>query len=510
MTQVFKLSNIYTMINRLLFILLLVSLPFPSFAKTFGAESFTLGNGMQVVVIPNHRAPIISHMIWIKVGGADNEPGKSGMAHYFEHLMFKGTPTLAAGEFSKKIKTLGGNDNAFTGQDYTAYFESVAVENLEEVMKMEADRMVNLAPPPEHFKSEKAVVLEERRQRTENDPRALFSEQLNSVLFVNHPYGTPVVGWMDEIEKYEWADVKKYYDRWYAPNNAILVVSGDITAEKLKPLAEKYYGSLPKKDLPPRLRSTVPPAPAPAVLTLEHPSIHQPLYQQLWLVPTEAKNRQDSLALQVLAEILDGGPTTRLYKNLAVDTKKATSVFFSYNSSALDYGSITMGGTPSPDVSVEALADLLDMEIAKVRNEGVTDKEVADAVQRLQDEAVFLRDSVMGPAMIFGQALSTGSTIDDVENWPEDIGKITAADVKRVAQTYLDPAKPWIRPPVKGFMTPVKKPSSPAAMPPIPGMGMMMPGMMPMPAMPAAAPAPATQTENPAPAPSTQPAPKKD
>lgn len=426
----------------------------PSHAQTFGAEEDTLPNGLKIVVIPNHRAPIVTHMIWVKVGGADNQPGHSGMAHYFEHLMFKGTRTMEPGAYSKTVKTLGGNDNAFTGQDYTAYFVSIAVDNLPKIMEMEADRFVNLAPPPEHYKSEKAVVLEERRQRTDNDPKAIFGEQMASALYTNHPYNTPVIGWLDEIEKYEWADVKKYYDSWYAPNNAILIVSGDITMAELKPIAEKYYGSWPKKDLPERVRPSIPPSNGDTLLTLRDPTIHQPMAQKIYLAPTEAASRQDSLALQVLADILDGGSSTRLYKHLVVEQKKAINVSFDYNSNMLDYGTITIGAIPAANVNLDELMVLLDNEIQDVQTNGVSEEEVKESIQRLQHEAVFARDSVAGPAMIFGVALSTGSSVADIENWTNDIAKITPADVKAAAIQYLSKDKPWIRKPVTGYLLP--------------------------------------------------------
>lgn len=443
----------------ILILLSILTIAYPASAQTFGAQEFTLENGMQVVVIPNHRAPVVTHMVWMKVGAADEKPGLSGMAHYLEHLLFKGTAKMAPGEFSKTVKTLGGNDNAFTSQDYTAFFESIAVENLPKVMEMEADRMMNINPPEEHFKSEKSVVLEERRQRTDNDPRALFGEQLNSALYINHPYGNPVIGWMNEIEDYEWADVKKFYDTWYAPNNAVLVVSGDITVEKLKPLAETYYGALPRKDVPERIRPLVPPAPGKTLLTLQDASIHQSFFHKMFIAPAESRNRADSLALQVLAEIMDGGASTRFYKSLVVEQKKATNVQFGYNSTALDYGSISVGGTPASGVSPEELGKLLDAEIAKVVAEGVTETEVKDAIQRLRDEAVFARDSVSGPAMIFGSAIATGSSVADIESWPDDIAKVTVERVNLAAKTYLDESKPWVRPPVTGYLLPAEKPA---------------------------------------------------
>lgn len=426
-------------------------------AQTFGAKEFKLENGMHVVVIPNHRAPVITHMIWVKVGGADNQPGRSGMAHYFEHLMFKGTPSVAAGDYSKIVKTLGGNDNAFTGQDYTAYFFSVSVDNLERIMKMESDRLQNLSPPEEHFKSEKAVVIEERKQRTENDPRAMFFEQMDSALYVNHPYATPVIGWMDEIEKYEWPDVKAYYDSWYTPQNMIVVVSGDITVDEFKPLAEKYYGVIPQKKMPPRLRPAVPPGNAKTILTQHSPAVHQPVFVRTYIAPAFARDKKDALALDVLSEIMDGGPTTRLYKNLVVEQKKATSVQFSYESTALDYGSITIAATPAAAVSIADLESAIDAQIKDVLEQGVQEIEVSDAVQRLTDEAIFARDSIAGPAMIFGAALATGSRVEDVENWTADIAQVKAADVLNVARKYLGQDKIWIRPPVTGYLLPEEK-----------------------------------------------------
>ncbi len=439
---------------RLILALALLLLPSHAQAQTFGAEEFTLQNGMQVVVIPNHRAPVVTHMVWYKVGAAEEAPGKSGMAHYLEHLLFKGTEKIAPGEFSRAVKTMGGNDNAFTSQDYTAFFQSISVDHLETVMEMEADRMLNTNPPEDHFKSEKDVVLEERRQRTDNDPRAIFQEQLNSTLYTNHPYSIPVIGWMDEIKLYEWKDVKAFYDQWYAPNNAILVVSGDITAKELKPVAEKTYGTLPRKNVPERLRPQIPPANGDTLLTLRDPSVHQPAIVKTFLAPSESRNRADSLPLQVLSEIMDGGPTTRLYKNLVVDQKKATNVQFYYNATALDYGSISLSAMPATGVTLEELDRLIADEIAKILKDGVSETETKDAIQRLQDEAIYARDSLAGPAMIFGAALTTGSTVADIENWPADIAKVTPEQIKDAAMRYLDETKPWIRPPVTGYMLP--------------------------------------------------------
>lgn len=424
-------------------------------ARTFNAQSARLENGMKIIVIPKSNTPAMTSMVWYKVGAADEPQGLSGMAHYFEHLMFKGTEKLEPGEFSRTVKKLGGNDNAFTGQDFTAYFQTITPNHLERILMMEADRMVNLAPPADHFASEKKVVIEERRQRTENDPRGLFAEQLRSALFINHPYGTPVIGWMNEIEDYEWADVKTFYDTWYAPNNAILVVSGNVTMENVLPLAQKAFGDIAPKPLPKRTRTAIPPAIGKTNMTLHHEVIKQRSLMIMRLAPSYAQNKKDALSLQVLNEILSGGPTTRLYRNLVVDQKKAVSISFSYDGSTLNESTIWLSAIPADGIDLDELHRLINQEILDIIENSVTENEVKDAIQRLQDAAIFARDSIAGPAMIFGRALTTGSTINDIENWPNNIAKITAEDVQHVAETYLHPEDHWKRPPVTGHLLPL-------------------------------------------------------
>lgn len=442
---------------KLLFLALILLSPLSAQAKVFNAETFTLDNGLEVIIIPNDRAPVVTSMVWYKVGAADEPHGLSGMAHYFEHLMFKGTETLAPGEFSRIVKKLGGNDNAFTSQDYTAYFQTIAVEHLDEMLKMEADRMVNLKVPEEHFVSEKKVVLEERRQRTENDPKGLFYEQMRSALFINHPYGTPVIGWMNEIKEYEWDDVKTFYDQWYAPNNAIIVISGDVTAASTKPLIEKHFGNLEAKTLPKRIRPEVPKAIGETEMVLKHASIHQPSFVKMFIAPSFHQNSIDALALQVLEQILNGGATTRLYKSLVVEQKKAVSVGFSYNGSALDNGTITLYGTPVPEGTPHDLSHDIQQEIIKLQKNGITETELKDAKQKLIDGTIFERDSLSGPAMIIGRARTTGSTLDDIENWPDMINAVTAKQVQQVATRYLDLENPWLRPAITGYLHPEEK-----------------------------------------------------
>ena len=422
--------------------------------KTFNAETFTLPNGMQVVVIPNHRAPVISHMVWYKTGAIDEPRGQSGVAHFVEHLMFKGTPSIPPGEFSTRIKAMGGDDNAFTSQDYTAYFESVASSRLEDVMKMEADRMTALSFPPDEVLSERKVVIEERRERTENDPRAYFGEQMKAALFINHPYGNPVIGWLQELDSLERDNVKRFYETHYAPNNAILIVSGDVTMKQLKPLAEKIFGVLPKRNVPERKWTDVPPLTAGAHVLLRHPSIRQSVVSRIYRAPSYTMNREESLALQVLESILDGGAATRLYKTLVVEQKMASNVSLSYQADALSWGTITASMTPSDNVSAEDLEFAYDGVLRALIKDGVTDTELREAKNRMKDEAVFARDSVMGPAMIFGQALTTGETIDDVEFWPDNIEKVTAQQVQDTARKYLNPDDAGTMPSVTGYLLP--------------------------------------------------------
>ncbi len=436
----------------------------PAHAKVFDPTVFTLENGLTVVVVENHRAPIVSNMVWYKVGAADEQRGTSGIAHFLEHLMFKGTPAMPPGDFSKKIRALGGNDNAFTHNDYTAYYQSISTAQLETVMRMEADRMNNLAPPASEFASEHKVIMEERRQNTESDPGARFSEEIRAALFPNHPYGTPIIGWMSEIEGLTWADAKAFYDTHYAPNNAILVVSGDVTEGQLKPLAEKIYGALPKEEVPPRHWSQTPPLQSDATLTMHDPQVREPTVQTVARAPSYAQNRDESLALQVLEEIMSGGPTTRLYKTLAVDAKLVNSAGIGYAGGSIGDGTITSWAVPLPGVAMDKVEAALNEQLHKVAQDGVTEQELADAKKRMQAGAIYARDSLTGPAMIFGRTLVAGGTVDDVEFWPQKIEAVTSRQVQDVAKKYLDPQNDSIRT-VTGYLLPEEPKPAPAETP---------------------------------------------
>lgn len=424
-------------------------------AKTFNAEYFTLDNGLEIVVIPNHRTPVVTHMVWYKVGAADEPAGKSGIAHFLEHLLFKGSDGLAPGEFSKTVRALGGHDNAFTGRDYTAYYQSIAAEHLGKVMAMEAGRMRGLNPPLEEVQSERLVILEERRQRTDNDPSGRFQEQVNAALFVNHPYGTPVIGWFHEMEQLSWDDAKNFYDRWYGPNNAILIVSGDVTGEEVLALAKKTYGKIePLKDLPAHRRTQSPPLGSETKVTLYHEAIHQPTVQMAFRVPSYAQNKTDALALSVLREIMGGGPTSRLYKSLVVEQRIASGAGLSYHDNAREDSVAWLYATPTEGVPLEKIESALRDELALLIEKGVTEQELNDAIMRLQGEAIYARDSVKGPAMVFGQAMVTGASVDDVEYWPDMIENVTVEQIQDVARRYLKTTFDRKTPVVTGFLLP--------------------------------------------------------
>lgn len=406
----------------------------------FFPETFTLGNGMQVVVIPNHRVPVITHMVWYKVGAADEQRGVSGIAHFLEHLMFKGTDEVPPGAFSRIVAKNGGRDNAFTSWDYTAYYQNVARDRLELVMRMEADRMSNLRLTDAVVYPERDVIIEERRQRIENEPADRIGEQIQATLFVHHPYGTPVIGWPQEMSALTREQAESFYKTWYVPNNAILVVSGDVTAAELKPLAERYYGAIPARPVPDRatLRATEPPIAAERRVILRDAEVRQPSLRRIWIAPSyRVDPDKQAYALQVLAEIMGGGATSRLYRSLVVEQKIATSAWFGYGPTAWDSATLSTGASPAPSVTMEALEASLTKELQKAVEIGVTEEEVATAKKRMVAEAAYARDSLTGPAQSLGAALATGSTIDEVESWPVRIDAVTAAEVNAAARAVL-------------------------------------------------------------------------
>ena len=420
------------------FVFAILTLTPPAGARVFDPETFTLDNGMQVVVVTNRRAPIVTHMVWYKVGAADEAAGESGNAHFLEHLMFKGTAKLGPGEFSDIIALNGGSENAFTSYDYTGYYQTVARDRLEIVMRHEADRMTNLRLTDEVVLPEREVILEERRSRVDNNPGGKLREMMQATLFLNHPYRIPVIGWEHEIHELSTETALAFYRRWYAPNNAVLIVGGDITADELRPLAEKYYGAIPARTVPERKRVTEPPQHAPRRITLESPQVSQPGVSISYLAPSRnSAGKEHTYALQILDEILSGGATSRLFRGLVVEQAIAASAGSGYRGSAYDLGTFDFHASPRPGGDIAELEAALRAEIARLLEAGVTEAEVAAAKRRLRAGAIFARDSLRTGPNIFGRMLATGGSVADVEAWPERITAVTVEQVNAAARNVF-------------------------------------------------------------------------
>ncbi len=426
---------------RLAVFVLLLAVPVTARAAVFYPETFTLANGMQVVVVTNRIAPVISHMVWYRAGAADEPHGRSGVAHYLEHLMFLGTPEVPEGQFSAIVARNGGQENAFTGADYTAYYQEVAVDRLPLVMRLEADRMVNLAVTPERALNERDVIIEERRERIDNNPSARLAEQMSAALFLNHPYGTPIIGWENEMAALTLDDAMAFYRTWYAPNNAILVVSGDIDAATLRPLAEQTYGQIPARPVPARTRPREPEPAAARRVELRDAGVQLPAWRRYYLAPSYVSGPEgQAYALEVLNEIL-GGITGRFYRSLVVEQQLAVDAGTSYSPDDLDQSIFLGYATPRQGVELSALEAAFDAEIARLLRDGVTAEELDSARRRLVIEATYARDSVSGPARVLGAALAVGHTVEQVEAWPDRINAVTAEDVLAAARHVLAPER---------------------------------------------------------------------
>jgi zinc protease len=404
-------------------------------------SSFELDNGMEVVVLEDHRAPLVVHMVWYRAGAADEPPGRSGIAHYLEHLLFKGTDDMAAGEFSDFVARVGGSDNAFTSYDYTGYFQRVAAEHLEAMMRMEADRMRDLMLNQEDILAERDVVIEERNQRVENDPGALFREQLRAAQYLNHPYGTPVIGWKHEAHSLTLEDAMGYYREFYAPNNAVLVVAGDTTPEEVRRLAEKYYGVLePTPGLGERNRPKEPPQLAERRLTMEDPRVAQPYVIRSYLAPERDPGAQeDAAALEILAEILGGnGQTSVLARKLQFESQVAIYTAAFYGGLSYDDTTFGLAIVPAPGVTLDEAEAALDAAVAEFLDEGIDPDQLARIKTQLRASLIYGEDDIDGLARRYGAALTSGLTIEDVEAWPDVLQAVTEADILAAARMVLD------------------------------------------------------------------------
>jgi zinc protease len=403
--------------------------------------TFTLRNGLQVLVIPDHRTPVVTQMIWYKVGSADETPGKSGLAHFLEHLMFKGTSKHPVGEFSQTVLRIGGNENAFTSTDYTGYYQRVPREQLGKMMDFEADRMTGLILKDENVLPERDVVLEEFNMRVANNPEARLIEQIMAALYLNHPYGRPVIGWRQEIEKLDREDALAFYKRFYAPNNATLVIAGDIDANDVHPMVERAFGEIPAQPAIPakRLRPQEPEPAASRTVTLSDPRVEQTSVRRYYLVPSAATAAAgESPALDVLAQLMGGGSNSYLYRALVVDRPLAVSASAGYQGTSLDPTQFMISVSPKPGVEFSQIEQVIDGVIADVGQNSVRAEDLERVKTQLVAEAIYAQDNQATLARWYGAALTTGLSIADIRSWPDRIRAVTADQIRNVAQKWLD------------------------------------------------------------------------
>ncbi|HPF24541.1 MAG TPA: pitrilysin family protein [Hyphomonas sp.] len=418
-------------------------------AEAWAPTLFNLDNGMQVVVIPDHRAPVVTHMVWYKVGAVDEAPGKSGIAHLFEHVMFQQTDNLAPGEFDDIVSRNGGQSNAFTSWDYTAYFERVAKEQLGTMMALEADRMVNLViddDPKGAFISERDVVKEERRQRIDNNPGVILQEQVLSTLWKGHPYEITVIGNMDEVAALTPEDGLNFYHEYYSPENAILVVAGDVTPEEVRTLAEEHYGKIVPTGTAHGQRKWQSVSLLTENVSLSHsdPKVRQPVWSRYYNGVSQYRTPHEALALDVGLEVLGGGMTSRLYQSL-VETQQIAINAASYAWTDLhDEGPAVLSGSPAPGVSMDDLEAAIMAEVQKTLDEGFTDEEVIRARNKLAAQAIYARDSQSTMANIFGETLAEGGTIDDILNYPDEVRSITTEEAIAAVRKVFGPDRHYI------------------------------------------------------------------
>lgn len=410
---------------------------------TFASEppaSFTLPNGMQVVVIQDHRTPVVTQMVWYKVGSADETPGKSGLAHFLEHLMFKGTEKHPAGEFSQTVLRIGGNENAFTSVDYTGYFQRVPRDQLPRMMEFEADRMTGLVLKDENVLPERDVVLEEYNMRVANNPEARLNEQIMAALYLNHPYGRPVIGWKPEIEKLTREDALAFYHRFYAPNNAILVIAGDTNVNEVRPMVEATFAKVPAQaDIPARrVRPQEPEPVAPRTVTLADPHVEQPQLRRFYLVPSATTAATgDAAALDVLAQLMGSGSNSYLYRALVVDKPLAVNASASYQGTSLDPTQFSVAVSPRQGVSFAQVEAVVDGVIAELAQNPAPAEDLERVKTQLVAEAIYAQDNQATMARWYGGGLTTGLSIEDIRSWPDRIKAVTAEQVRAAAATWL-------------------------------------------------------------------------
>lgn len=401
----------------------------------------TLANGLRVIVQEDRRAPTVVHMVWYRAGSMDEVDGTSGVAHVLEHMMFKGTKTLKQGEFNKRVAAAGGRDNAFTSLDYTAYFQQVPSARLGEMMSLEADRMANLVLDAKEFEQEIRVVMEERRLRTEDNPQAQVHEKQMAAAFQAHPYRRPIIGWMNDLENMTAADARDWYRRWYAPNNAYVIVIGDVDKDAVFRLAERHYGRIPSRALPGRKPQLEPAQVGIKRLVVKAPA-KLPYLSMVWKVPAlrDLNKEREPYALEVLAAVLDGHEGARFARNLVRGTRVAVSAGAGYDATVRGEALFSVAGTPAEGRTVNDLEAALRAEIARVADEGVSAGELERVKMQTIAAQVYKRDSMMAQALEIGRLEAAGIRWRDIDTLLDRIRSVTAEEVQAVARKYFGDA----------------------------------------------------------------------
>ncbi|MDR1163932.1 MAG: insulinase family protein [Candidatus Accumulibacter sp.] len=414
---------------------LVAALP-PAFADTYERR---LSNGLRVIVREDHRAPTVAHMAWYRVGSMDETNGTTGVAHLLEHMMFKGTPAFGPGEFSRIVARVGGRDNAFTGKDYTAYFQQIPKRQLGRMMRLEADRMCHLTLDAKEFAQEIKVVMEERRMRTDDRPQALLTEYAIATAFQAHPYRAPIIGWMNDLENMSVGDARAWYDRWYLPNNAFVVVVGDVDHREVFALAERHYGVLKPRALPERKPQTEPPQRGLRRLVVKAPA-KLPVVLMAYKVPVirDVEGDGDPYALEMLSAILDGHSAARFSRSLVREQRIAASASAGYDAIARGPGLFYFHGSPSEGKTRADLEAGFRAEIAKIVEDGVSEEELTRARNQLVAAQVYKLDSMFGQAMEIGELEASGFSFRDEARLVEKLKAVTSDDVKAVARKYFN------------------------------------------------------------------------
>ncbi|MAI29996.1 MAG: peptidase M16 [Rickettsiales bacterium] len=406
------------------------------FSNSFSNEqtapySFKLKNGMKVVVIENKRAPVIAQMVWYNFGSGIEEKGKSGLAHFMEHLMFKGTRKFPDNYYSNYVSKIGGSENAFTSYDYTAYYQVFPKSELKKIMKMEADRMTNLTLTEENVEIEKRVILEERFQRIESDPSSKLDESMRSILFPNHYYGRPIIGWRHEIEGLTYDDVLSFYKKNYKPNNAVLVLSGDVDLEKAKKLSKKYFGKIRKGKKEPKLKVMDPDLNTNIFVTMKHSTVKQPVWKKFYRTISYKSDIDDSIALDMGLKIVASGTSSLLYQKLVEEKKTFSVVGGYYQGLTKGEGNVYLYAISNDKKKSEEIDRIIMKEFKNIINEKLTPKRFEIEKKKYFFDTIYKKDGVLNPAQIYGEALTVGLTMDEIKKWREKVNNISLDDVKK-------------------------------------------------------------------------------